>query len=124
MMEGKKNEMRNWNSEYFQSYIKIYKRLLKTLPVKVAAIEKFNPEFNFFENFEIAIAQNFFKYMEHSQATNLLFKEVIEPFVETALIEANITEENINTCSQGSCETQLKEAELNLITPTEFLKVR
>ena len=92
-MEGKKNEMRDWNSEYFQSYVQKYKRLLKTLPVKVAAIEKFNPE-------------------------------VIVPFVETALIEANITEENINTCSQGSCETQLKEAELNLITPTEFLKVR
>ena len=124
MMEGKKNEMRNWNSEYFQSYIKIYKRLLKTLPVKVAAIEKFNPEFNFFENFEIVIAQNFFKYMEYSQATNLLFKEVIEPFVEAALIEANITEENISTCRQGSCESQLKEAELNLITPTEFLKIR
>ena len=127
MMEGKKNEMRGWNSTYFQYYIKEkqkYNRFLKALPVQLAAIDKFNPKFEVFKSFEILIAENFFKYKEYYQATNLLFKEVIEPFVKSALIKANISEENINTCSQGSCETQLKEAELSLITPTELLKVR
>ena len=124
MMEGKRNEMRDWNSTYFQSYIKRYKRFLKTLPVQLATIDKFNPKFKVFKSFEKIIAENFFKYKEYNQATNLLFKEVIEPFVKTALIEANIGQESINLCSQGSCETQLKEAELTLITPTEILKVR
>ena len=123
MMEGKKNEMRDWNSTYFQTYIKKY-RFLKMLPVQVAAIDKFNPKFEVFKRFEILIAENFFKYKGYLQATNQIFKEVIEPFVETALIEANIAEENIISCSQGLCETQLKEAELSLITPTELLKVR
>ena len=124
MMEGKKNEMRDWNSTYFESYVKKYKRFLKTLPVQLAAIDKFNPKFKVFKSFENLIAENFFKYKEYNQATNVLFKEVIEPFVQTSLIEANIGEENIAICSQGSCETQLKEAELSLITPTELLKVR
>ena len=102
-----------------------YKNVLKDIPVRMAAIEKFNPRYKIFFKFVSIIGENFFKYRGYREVTVSLFNEVVEPFVKSSLVEANVSKNDIAYCTAGAnCKREVEDAEIHLIAPIELFKMR
>ena len=120
MMKAKVHDL---NANLTQKIAGKYKRFIKELIPQMAAIRKFNPKFKIEKKFTNLLKYNFFKYKEFTQVTKVFTEEVSQPFFKQSLEEANITQDKVNDCKQGSCEQEMKDSEIQLIAPMELLKV-
>ena len=122
MMEATIEDLRI-NINQTQS-VSLFRNLIKNIKPQMAAIEKYQPRYKIFEKFIDEIADNFFKYKEFREAAFTLTEEVSTPFVESAVEEANITQDQIDACKAGDCIKEAAESEIHLIAPIEILKVQ
>ena len=121
MLERKRQDL---NNSVLAAKANQYRGVLKTFPLEIAAIQKFNPSFKVLKKFNSVIVENFFKYRGYEEATRLLAREVVAPWVAASLVEAAITTDNVASCEAGNCSTELQEAERHLIAPMELFKMR
>ena len=89
----------------------------------MAAIEKYQPKYKIFDKFIDEIVDNFFKYKGFREAAFTLTEEVSTPFVESAVEEATITQDQIEACKAGDCIKEAAESEIHLIAPIQLLRV-
>lgn len=107
-----------------KTYIaKKYGYLIKNISPQMAAIQKYFPKYRVFEKFHEEVALNFFKYKEYYEATKVLTQEVSDPFVKLSIEKANITQEQVDSCKQGSCEAEMLDSEIHLVSPMELLRM-
>ena len=121
MLERKRQDL---NNSVLAEKANQYRGVLKTSPLELAAIQKFNPSFKVLEKFNSVIVENFFKYRGYEEATRLLAREVVAPWVAASLVEAAVTTDNLASCQAGGCGPELEQAERHLIAPIELFKMR
>lgn len=124
LIDATKEDIKDLSESEYEKMIAKYKTSIKNYPSILSdVISEESDSRKLLSSLSNELKINFLKYKGYGDATKVYFREVVEPFVKKAIMNANLTQSEKNYLSTVECSAFLKNAQIALIIPIEILKL-